>query len=72
MNKKLPVNNINKVKREYPNKNNIEGSNKQPDNMLSMLQIFFSGKKILTDEIKILFLFYHQFLRLQSQQFSLH
>ena len=52
MNKKLPVNNINKVKREYPNKNNIQGSNKQPDNMLSMLQIFFSGQKILTDNSK--------------------
>jgi hypothetical protein len=45
MNKKLPVNNVNKIKREYPNKNNIEGSNKQPDNMLSMLQIFFLIKK---------------------------
>lgn len=31
MNEKLPVNNVNKVKREYPNKNNIEGFNKQPD-----------------------------------------
>ena len=41
MNEKLPVNNVNKIKREYPNKNNIEGSNKHPDNMLSMLQIFF-------------------------------
>jgi len=41
MNKKLPVNNVNKIKREYHNKNNIEGSNKQPDNMLYMLQIFF-------------------------------
>ena len=52
MNEKLPVNNINKVKREYPNENNIEGSNKQPDNMLSMLQIFFSDQTILTDKNK--------------------
>jgi hypothetical protein len=52
MNEKLPVNNVNKIKREYPNKNNIEGSNKQPDNMLSMLQIFFFDQKILTDKSK--------------------
>ena len=45
MNEKLPVNNVNKIKREYPNKNNIEGSNKHPDNLLSMLQIFFLIKK---------------------------
>ena len=52
MNEKLQVNNVNKIKREYPNKNNIEGSNKQPDNMLSMLQIFFFDQKILTDKSK--------------------
>ena len=52
MNEKLPVNNVNKVKREYPNENNIEASNKQPDNMLSMLQIFFSDQTILTDKNK--------------------
>ena len=52
MNEKLPVNNVNKIKREYPNKNNIEGSNKHPDNMLSMLQIFFFDQKILTDKSK--------------------
>jgi hypothetical protein len=52
MSEKLLVNNVNKVKREYPNKNNIEGSNKQPDNMLYMLQIFFSNHKIVTDKSK--------------------
>ena len=52
MSKKSPVNNVNKVRKEYPDKNNIQGSNKNPDNMLSMLQIFFSDQKILTDKSK--------------------
>jgi hypothetical protein len=42
----LPVNKINSVKEEYPIKNNIQGSNKKPDNMYILIQTFFPNIEI--------------------------
>jgi len=52
MREKLPANNIKNVKRKYPSKNNIEGGKNKPDNMLTVLKIFFPDQIILTDKNK--------------------